>query len=210
MEDHAAARPNVGCQPAKDFRRIRLKLQHIAADQSVERPVERHLQEVSRQEGDVVERSGLRLDLGGLDRSGRPVDADNLASVADQLGGQEGDVTCAGADVEHPHAGGDPAIGQKSPGDRVNELSLGGQPAQLPVIVAEHVGAASHRRAVLIHLTALPTATDPTQITPDGGPKIRCSGPGRQRQSEGVSREQSCRLPWSRLLLTPAATLDMK
>jgi hypothetical protein len=90
---------------AQHHRRIGLELQHIPADHRVERPLERELGRVAVAKRDVAEPARCRLCGRGPDCFGRTVNADDLAGVAHDRGGQKRDVPGAAADVEYSHAG---------------------------------------------------------------------------------------------------------
>ena len=67
--------------------------------------LERQRPHVALEEGDLREAKPAGPVAGGLERPPVHVDADHLAARTDDVGGEEGHVPGAAADVEHAHPG---------------------------------------------------------------------------------------------------------
>jgi hypothetical protein len=82
--------------------------QDEAADDGVERLIERQLGRIAFAKCHIAQAlaGGARPRRG--DRRGHPVRPDDSAAVTDQLGCQEGNIACAAADIENAHAGTEP------------------------------------------------------------------------------------------------------
>ena len=139
MEHDCAAGPKLRGQPPHQRFRVRLELQDVAANDRVERLLERHLGGIAQPERHVRERPLGRGLLGSCDRRIRAIAADHLPAATHELHGQKGDVTHAAADVEHTHARPDPGRAQKPAGDRRDGARLVGQAPQLLVGVPQHI-----------------------------------------------------------------------
>jgi hypothetical protein len=132
-----------------------LKLKNVATDDCVEGPLEDHLGGVAREERDPAERPSDSLPCGCRDRVQRPVHADNLAVLTNEVRNKEGDIAGAASDIEHAHPWADAGVPKEPLRDRVDLTCLRTEATQLLGGVTKHIstGVVSH----VIHLELLST-----------------------------------------------------
>jgi len=141
MEEDYAAAPRVRGKPSERCRRVALKQENVAADNGVERSVERHLGRISLAEDHVAKGPGIRSLPRRCQSDRGSVCPDDFAPSADKVCRKEGDIAGTAADVEHPHPGYDPGGAKEPPRDRIDEMRLLAQAVELPIGMAENVRA---------------------------------------------------------------------
>lgn len=125
MENHHAARPDLVGEALEHGGRLLLELQHITAHDRIECGVEAQFRRVAFGKRHVPQRPCRRSRPHHLQRGGNPVGADDRATGANHLRGQEGDITSTAAHIEHSHVGAYAGRPKEAFGDRVDQARLG-------------------------------------------------------------------------------------
>jgi hypothetical protein len=140
VERDDASGTQMRLQPPQRRRRIGLELEHVSADDRVERLREVQLGGVALDEREVRERRAPGPLARHCERRRSAVDADDGAGLADEVGREEGDVAAPRADVEDAHPARHARVQEEAAGHRLDQRGLEGEPPQLHVRVAEDVG----------------------------------------------------------------------
>jgi hypothetical protein len=108
-----------------------LELQHVSADDRVERRRQRVGHRIALFEGHIRVRGGNGPLTRDRDRVRRAIHADDRPTRPDNLGDKEGDVAATSADIEYPHARSNAGIDEQLARDRLHQCRLKCQPPQL-------------------------------------------------------------------------------
>jgi hypothetical protein len=119
-----AAWTDVPCDPPKHRRGIRLKLENVPPDYSVEWAVEPHLGRITFQEVHVCHRVAGRASPRRVQCCGNPVHRHNLAKVADYSCDEKRYVAGACTDVKHAHALADTSLQKEMARNGIDEARL--------------------------------------------------------------------------------------
>ena len=130
----------MGDKPPEHRGRLRLELKHEPTDDGIELVCKGELGGIALHERDVRERCLLGPLARDRNRGRRPVDADYGASLADELTGEERDVTATSPDVEDAHPAGHAGLDEEPARYRIDQRGLKGQPPKLDLRVAEDIG----------------------------------------------------------------------
>ena len=104
MKYDDSARANESRDAFQHRRRVSIEHENVAADGGVERLREFQPVQISVTKRNVADFERLHAGPRGGDGGGRPIDAHDLAAVADQFRRQQRGVAPSAADVQYPHA----------------------------------------------------------------------------------------------------------
>ena len=150
MEDNQTPRSYVSSKLPEHRRWILLKLQDVAAYDSVEGLIERHFAGIALVENHVAQRPICRSRPRCFKGCQNSVHADNFAHVTNHARGKEGDIASAATDVQHTHAGDNPGFLEEPPRDRVDKARLRLQTLDLSVGMTQHISVSRTSRVTSV------------------------------------------------------------
>jgi len=149
----AAHQPRGGLQHR---RWVRIEHQNVAADGRIERLCNLQSIQVDLAEGNVMfsERLDPTLRSGDCQRS--PVDPQDFAGVADELGDQQRGVARSAPNVQHPHALRDAGFPEKLSDEGIDKLRLSPKTLHFPIGMSKLIFVGTPALPSVCHRTPLP------------------------------------------------------
>lgn len=133
-------------KPAQHFCSVCLEQKHIATNDSIERPVERHPDRVAFAKRDIEETAIGRNGRCRGDCGRRQIGAHDFSRAANKVGGNKGHRAGSATNIEHPHAR-DYACSQEIvPCHMTDKTFLASQTSELKLGMAQYIGRLRHDR----------------------------------------------------------------